>query len=694
MSENTVYSEYRRGELTVYYITDKSGRIGLSILPAGTGDGASYADREIAPLAELYVRGDRLPSGYANGATMCGSESTGRMRLARQYMRGDDIVTELSDGCGRQIRHTLIFRDRAVEVRTEFINGTSSPLTLEMISSGSIGMLSPLTAGEQSRALKIVTFRSHWSSEGRMSVETAEALDLEVSWQRSGVRVHRIGEAGSMPVRGYFPFLGVIDSEHGIIWASSVSAASSWQMEARRRDTGLAVTGGLADYDFGHWAKTLLPGESFAAPPMYMTAVTGGIDEACDALLDAERIKKPHNLTELPVMYNEFCTTWGNPSHENIKSIIGALSGRGFEYLVMDCGWFRNKEHGWWETVGDWDVDTETLFPEGLERTVRMIRDSGMVPGIWFEPEVCGEHSKMREREDMLLHRNGHVIDTGSRRFLDMRPPAVRDYLRRKVIGLLNSCGFGYVKIDYNDCIGVGCDGAETLGEGLRQNMEASLDFYRELRMSCPGIIMENCSSGGHRLTPAFMEEFDMASFSDAHECVYIPIIAANLHRLILPEQSQIWAVLHGSDSLRRIQYSMVNTFLGVMCVSGDIYTLGEDAWRVVLDCIAFYKRVRHIIRDGASRIYRGGVSPENDAYRGPEGWQAVVRTCGGETLAVIHAFGREHGGEIRLPVCADRIESVSALDGEAEISLHDGTLSVLMPEDFTAAAVYLKSGS
>ena len=35
-----------------------------------------------------------------------------------------------------------------------------------------------------------------------------------------------------------------------------------------------------------------------------------------------------------------------------------------------------------------------------------------------------------------------------------------------------------------------------------------------------------------------------MGSFSDAHECPEIPVIAANLHRLILPRQSQIWAVL------------------------------------------------------------------------------------------------------------------------------------------------------
>jgi len=40
-----------------------------------------------------------------------------------------------------------------------------------------------------------------------------------------------------------------------------------------------------------------------------------------------------------------------------------------------------------------------------------------------------------------------------------------------------------------------------------------------------------------------------MGSFSDAHETREIPIIAANLQRLILPRQSQVWAVLRKNDT-------------------------------------------------------------------------------------------------------------------------------------------------
>ncbi len=157
----------------------------------------------------------------------------------------------------------------------------------------------------------------------------------------------------------------------------------------------------------------------------------------------------------------------------------------------------------------------------------------------------------------------------------------------------------------------------DSLGEGLRQNMQAMLGFFRRMRKKIPNLWIENCSSGGHRLEPSLMGVTDMASFSDAHECDEIPIIAAQLHRLILPGQSQIWAALRAKDSIRRINYSLINTFLGVMCISGDVWELSEEQWAKVDEGISFFKEVRDIIRDGIS-TFHGEVS---ESWRHPEGW-------------------------------------------------------------------------
>ena len=38
----------------------------------------------------------------------------------------------------------------------------------------------------------------------------------------------------------------------------------------------------------------------------------------------------------------------------------------------------------------------------------------------------------------------------------------VQNYLSEKVIGTLKKYGFEYMKMDYNDTIGIGCDGCES----------------------------------------------------------------------------------------------------------------------------------------------------------------------------------------------------------------------------------------
>ena len=118
------------------------------------------------------------------------------------------------------------------------------------------------------------------------------------------------------------------------------------------------------------------------------------------------------------------------------------------------------------------------------------------------------------------------------------------------------------------------------------------------------------------------MSECSMASFSDAHECEEIPVIAAALHRTILPRQSQIWAVIRKTDSVKRIGYTVASTFLGRMCFSGDVTELSAKQWKAIEDGMAFYKKAAPAIRDGYSYI----ESHKGSSDRHLTGWQAVIR--------------------------------------------------------------------
>ena len=183
-----------------------------------------------------------------------------------------------------------------------------------------------------------------------------------------------------------------------------------------------------------------------------------------------------------------------------------------------------------------------------------------------------------------------------------------------------------------------------------------------------------------------------MASFSDAHECPEIPIIAANLHRLIHPAQSQIWAVIRQEDSVKRIVYSVTNTFLGRMCISGDVTELSAEQWRAIDDGIAFYHRIAPVIKSGIS--FRFG--PKIKSVRHPKGWQAVVRVGkDGEAYAVLHTFGGELPEVMEIPLpegCPENMAEVYAagVDTVADLWIEDRVLRYRPKEGWEAVAVRL----
>ena len=676
--------------------------VGFYILPLSMNDEDNKKKKfyRINSMVQLKLVGDAYPNCYGHGSTMRNGESSNLLDYDSQVVEkaedGIIIKTYLKDNRGYDVIHMVRYSngDLSLEMKNIITNNSDKDITMEMISSFELSKLSPFLEGDGPDSLLVHRLRSKWSHEGRLHTETVEDLQLEPSWSTWAASCERFGQTGSMPVKKFFPFIAIEDTENDVLWGAQLAHEASWQMEVYRQDDGLHISGGLADREFGHWMKSLKSGETFETPTAIVsTCKGGGIDMICHRLTHAGQKyvdMAPESEQHLPIIFNEYCTTWGCPSHENISGIVNAIKDKGFEYFVIDCGWFKEDGIPWDISMGDYNV-SPTLFPEGLERTVQLIKENNMKPGIWFEIDNIGRAAKAYEEyKDHFLTRDGFPITTYSRRFWDMSDPWVENYLTEKVIDMLNKYGFEYMKMDYNDTIGIGADGAESLGEKLRQNMEDSVNFVKKVREQVPGIILENCSSGGHKLEPLMMSICSMASFSDAHETEEIPIVAANLHRAILPRQSQIWAVIRKTDSLKRIGYSIANTFLGRMCLSGDVTELSDDQWDVIDRGITFYKEIAPIIKKG----YTYRVGPKITSERHPHGWQGVVRVGeNGEAYVLIHMFYGDlpDSIDIALPKnCPQNIANIYSDVKDADITIENGVLSYKPTDVMRAAAVRL----
>lgn len=697
-----VLQEYKLGDMVARYLINRdSMQVGFQLLPENVSQENIVTDNcFMESLIQYKLTGDIYNEAYAGGCSMRNGESVRKLKFSEQT---DEFVGEqlqvntiMMDEDGHRLIHHLVWLKNMPYVRISctFENQSKTNCCLEMFESFSLGGLSPYMQGDGNGTLWLHRVRSVWSQEGRHEAIPVEDLQLEPAWDPHAVRCERFGQAGSMPVNRFFPFAAIEDRKNHVFWGAQIAHPASWQMEVYRKDNGLALSGGLADRELGHWMKNVEPGKNFTTPEAIVsTAHTDSFDIFTGRLTTAGLVegflKAPESEQDLPIVFNEYCTTWGNPSHENICEIVDAIKGKGFKYFVIDCGWYKENGIPWDIGMGDYEVSKE-LFPGGMEKTVQVIKDAGMVPGIWFEIENVGSASRAYHLTEHLLHKDNVVLTTYFRRFWDMQDPWVDKYLTDKVIGTLKKYGFGYMKIDYNETIGIGCDGAESPGEALRENMEATVSFIEKVKEEVPGIVLENCASGGHRLEPKLMSVMSMASFSDAHECEEIPIIAANLHWVIHPAQSQIWAVIRQDDSLKRIAYSISNTFLGRMCISGDVTQLAPEKWNLIEQGISFYGKIKDIIKEGQS--YRYG--PKIKSARHPEGWQALLRVGKNkQAYVVIHVFDGKLPEviEIELPEdVPDHIRQIYAHQ-EMEVSIKDRKICYRPSENKSAVTLWLE---
>lgn len=715
-------------DMTAVYIISEEGHVGFTLVPIEDADAVTLDKGNIHPLVQLSITGDSSSLGFAAGESRHNSGLTMSLKYVSQEICVEEVAKAekgIPDNCsvgnkivttvlenedGIRVEHILSGIDndpnslRSLTVCTKVINNTKEPIMIEAVSSFCLTGITPYAEDTGRGRLLLHRFRSRWSAEGRMDTAAIEDLLLEPSWANFGVRCEKFGAIGSMPIRGFFPVALVEDTEAGVVWGVTNACSSSWQMEVIRIDSNLVLTGGLADYEYGHFRKEVKCGEYFLTPVSFLTVGKCDPDEACDRLLDSQRVRllDCQKKTALPALFNEYCTTWGEPSEQKIDDILKVINGNDFEYFVIDAGWYADSVKGWQDNMGDWNVASD-LFPNGLKPVVEKINAAGMKAGIWFELEVAGKDADVVNDTAHLLTRDGKVIISGTRRFWDMRSEWVEEYLTKKVIDFLNDNGFKYIKIDYNDTIGIGCDGAESVGEGLRQCVEATKKFYRKIRECVPGIAIEVCSSGGHRLEPGFMETADYLSFSDAHEEKEIPVIALDLQRLILPSKSQIWAVLRKIDPLKRIAYSVCAGMYGVLCISGDVLDLSQEQWSLAKRGVSFYKTASGIIANGFTKRF----GPFQFSNRELKCYQASVRYGqNGEALVIVHSFEScpkvdcenvnhsKYDKEFR-EICVP-LEGDFAIADKYEASNHNilisgRTLKMMFDEEFDAVAVLLK---
>lgn len=677
---------YNLGDIAVCFIT-VDGVTETVFVPADMTDrlndeklaGISPLGWMISPETQVHIAlsGDGISNDFSPGNTLRNSDTAFSLKF-----KG----AKYEEQSGKQILIAAFENDKGLVARQVYsctgagyletyteLENRGDNVIVEALPSFNMARISPFERFDDPNDIVIHRLLSNWSGEGKLYSVSAADIAFEASWSGLGVRTMRISQTGTMPARGYLPFISVEDKKNGVCWAAETEAPASWTIEAVFRNNAISVGGGRGDFLSAHWRKTLKTGETEKTNKAYLTVTKGSLENAAARLArhfdDTDEIKDVER--DLPALYNEYCYTWGKPEAKTLEKMLPEIAALGCKYFVIDDGWFYNVYNDKRYVIGDWNVNKE-YYPEGLKAFADKVRSYGMIPGVWYEFEGVSEHSDVyRDHPDWLLTRDGKIINNGGRAFLYFRKEEVLNYLREKVIKNLVNCGIGYMKVDYNSNAGFGADGAESYGEAIRQHIDDVLAFFEEIRRTVPSLILEICSSGGMRHEPRFLSLGDMCSFSDAHENAGGVPVAMNLHRFIPPAMLQIWATIRDEYNADDVKFTMAKAMLGRICFSGNLGNKPKEITDILKESVAFYEKLKPTIAHGETlEINDGGIT----SYLFAKGAPYLVRRSDDGVYKIVYAFSVESEMH-RFEVDCGNYSVADAFNAPADTKMQGGKL-------------------
>ncbi len=165
------------------------------------------------------------------------------------------------------------------------------------------------------------------------------------------------------------------------------------------------------------------------------------------------------------------------------------------EYFWIDAGWFE----GYWPNgVGNW-LARKDGFPNGLKPLSNALKKLGMGFLLWFEPERVYDGTWLdREHPEWILR-----ATSTPNGLLNLGNPEALKWLTDYISLMIENEGISIYRQDFNMNplpYWRGADEVDRQGMSEIRFIEGLYAFWDELLARHPGLIIDNCATGGRRL--------------------------------------------------------------------------------------------------------------------------------------------------------------------------------------------------
>ena len=277
------------------------------------------------------------------------------------------------------------------------------------------------------------------------------------------------------------PFFILADAETtedcGSCYGMSMLYSGNFKFEVEKDQIGQTrMEMGLLDEMFEY---PLEQGKEFYTPEVAMAYSQNGLTSLSHLyhkLIRYHVCRGKYKTSRRPILINNWEATYMDFNGDKIVDIAKQAAELGVEMLVLDDGWFgnRNSDNS---GLGDWVVNEEKMGGP-LSEIANKINQMGMKFGLWIEPEMVNEDSHLyRTHPDWAFTIPGRRPVRGRNQLvLDFSRKEVVDYIFDSVSKVIDSANIAYIKMDMNRSI---CDVYTRLNKS--RTMEKScMNMYLE----------------------------------------------------------------------------------------------------------------------------------------------------------------------------------------------------------------------
>ncbi len=609
------------------------------------------------PFAEVQIAGSDKNTHL--GAKLISSSEEGKLRfIGKEETESSLKIIQESELVRVETTFERFQGNKAIRISTRIANIAHEDIVLEEAPIIALGGLFPADRSEEAYFTRFI--QGHHIE---CQVRRQSLFDLGITCPTSGgqFRVAR-ANIGSWSSKEELP-QGILEYDGKALFFE-IESNASWYYEISDWGGNLYLCLSGPNYPFGGWAKKLKSGETYETPKAGL-ALENSVEEAIFEMSKYRRIIKGRCSSDesLPAIFNEYMhLSWDSPDEKRTRAIAPIVAKAGIKYYVIDCGW-SNEEKGSevYPYLGQWK-QSHARFPSGVKKTADFINSLGMKMGLWIEPEIIG--NKCQEMldyydDDCFVKRHGKKVCVMGRYFLDFRNQKVRDYLTSSISRMINEYGARYIKLDYNQDMGVGNENdAYSAGEGLELCARAYLSWIDEMRKMFPDVLFETCSSGGMRMDYLTLSHFSLVSTSDQTDYKKYPYIAGNIFSAVLPEQAAVWSYPVASSlpigtpfefdeawvdeniSEERIVFNMVNSLLGRIHLASRIDLLSKEKFALIQEGIEVYDSLAKFKKE-ALPFFPTGFANFKSKYvstgltNGNKAYLSLWSTGGGSSLSI-----------------------------------------------------------